>query len=136
MTQTFNILGKDIQLAPSTDGYYDRVLQNGDWVMLNGIECLQNDIDLCLNVRYGEMVNNPTYGNWGNPAWNDIKLNNNGLMRTAIQEAFSNAILGISRVKSLDYINIVFDPTPPGGVDVTYSVTGMDDQSVTGTVSL
>lgn len=133
---TLVVLGTDIQLAPSTDGYYDRVLQNGNWVMLNGIECLQNDIDLCINTRYGEMIGNPTYQNWGNNAWSAIKMNNNSVMRTMIQESFQTALNGISRVRSVDYLNIRYDSGSLPGVDVTYSVTSIDDSTVIGTVSL
>ena len=133
---TLTVLGTDIQLAPSTDGYYDRVLQNGNWVILNGIECLQNDIDLCINIRYGEMIGNPTYQNWGNNAWSAIKMNNNSVMRTMIQESFQTALQGISRVRSVDYLNITYDSGSLPGVDVTYSVTSIDDSTVIGTVSL
>jgi len=120
---------KDMQILPNSNGYYDRVLENNDFRIISGRDCLQQACDLKLNTRWGE-IQNPTYQEWGNHAWEAIKENNTDLARIMIEESFRSALEEIDIVGSVDYLEVEFDPTPPGGVRVTYSVTGTDGTKI------
>lgn len=123
---------QDIQISPSSDGYYDRVLENNDFRIITGIDCLKQKCDLKLNTRWGEMKNNPTYRGWGNHAWEAIKENNTEMARVMIEESFRSALEELDGVASVDYLAVEIDQTPPGGVQVIYAVTGTDGSKTEG----
>ncbi len=124
--------GKDVQILPSSNGYYDRVLENNDFKIISGTEYLQQACDLKLNTRWGEMRNNPTYQSWGNHAWEAIKENNTDMARVMIEESFRSALEELDGVASIDYLAVEFDQTPPGGVRVIYAVRGTDSTKANG----
>jgi hypothetical protein len=120
---------QDIQIASIRDGYYDRVLENNDFQLISGRDCLQQVCDLKLNTRWGE-IQNPTYQEWGNHAWEAIKENNTEMARVMIEESFRQALEELDCVGTIDYLEVEIDPTPPGGVRVVYSVTGTDGTKI------
>jgi hypothetical protein len=132
----FTNIQKDIQISPSSNGYFDYNFFNGDFVSIDGLNALTNSLILKLMTLFGEMKNNPLYSQWGNHASENLKSVNTMLTREKIKEDFTLAITETYGVKSLDNITVDYDPTPPGGVNVIFNFTALDDNISTVQVSL
>ena len=128
------MLSKDIKIT-HTSGYYDRILENNNLKTITGINCLKQACDLKLNTRYGE-IQNPTYKEWGNHAWEAMKENNINLARIMVKESFRSALTEINGISTVNYLEVEFDKTPPGGIHVTYIVTGTDGTEISNRIGV
>jgi hypothetical protein len=133
---TYKTLGKDINLKHLGLGRYDREIVNGDFVTVENVEALHNGIRIKLMTIWGEMQTSPLYNQFGNRAWGYLKANNTAVTRTAIKEHFRTALQEMRRILSVDDIQISEDQFDPNKLNVTYMVTTITDQVLSGGVVL
>lgn len=132
--ETFNTLGKDIEIVDVGNGYYDRQVLSGDFVQLTGLDALRNGCKVAILTLINELKDNPTYSSFGNPALLYVKQNNTLLARTAIKEAVKKVLNNIRRIQSVDVLNVDVVGIP-FNITVYYSCTSIDDQTVNGSVT-
>lgn len=142
MTETSNLptyitLGKDVNLKYLGKGRYDREWQSGDFVKVVDVDSLHNAIRVKLMTAYGELFNNPTYNQFGNMAWKCIKSNaTSPLILIEIKEYYMKALSEMRRILSVDSVNVSADDNDFTQMNVTYIVTTLTDETVTGGVVL
>jgi len=129
---TYITLNKDINLIHLGKGRYDRDWSDGDFVPVEGIDSLHNGIRIKIMTIWGELINSPTYKQWGNEAWRYLKANNISINRMAIKEYFKQALNEMRRIESVDDIKVEQDTIDPNTLIVTYVVTSISDQLLQG----
>jgi phage gp46-like protein len=133
---TYIVLDKDINLKYLGNGSYDRELINNDFNLVENIDSLHNGIRIKLMMIWGEMKNNPTYKSCGNRAYGKLKANNIKLTQVAIKDYFNTALNEMSRILSVDDIQVDTEQMDSNRLIVTYMVTTVTDQHIKGGVEL
>lgn len=137
MSLSYEILGKDIKLKYVNYGQYDREWLGQDFVTVSDMDALDAGIKVKLLTVFGELGYNPTYAQFGNRTWFLMKQNLNKLTITQVKSYTQTALSEMYRIATVDLVTA----TPavevdPGGVDVFYSVTTIDDRKLSGGISI
>ncbi len=133
---TYITLHKDVQLEHKGYGIYDRKVQAGDFVRVEGIDSLYTAICLKMMLIFNELKNNPTYKEVGNKAHFLIKGNMNPVNLVALRDYTEQALLEMRRVKEVNSITVEPDKLDEFKVNVSFSVTAINDEMITGGVTL
>jgi hypothetical protein len=132
--ETFGVLDKDIKYEHLGHGFYDRKVESGDFKNVEGLESLSTACLLTIMTAFQEMSKNPTYKNFGCNAWSKIKKNRTRLTLMEIKNDVEKALESISRVKTVNNVEVL--ELQSKELKVNYSVTGINDQILTGGVYL
>lgn len=129
-------LNKAFKLEYKGYGKWDRKLVSGNWVHVDGTDSLFNAVVVKLMMIFDELKDNPTYKEIGNKSWWHLKDNNARLTQVKIKEYTKQALKEMSRIKSVDYIEIEANKLDPYKVTVRFVVTGIGEVEVGGEVTI
>lgn len=135
MTNEFftSCLHEDIDLISDQYGFWDVNMQNKDLVNLTGASSLENGIIIAILTRYNELVNNPTYSNFGSRINELIKANQNNLTLFKLEQYAKQAIQDMNRISSVNEVKITEEA---GKYSVMFNVTSILDETIIGSVEL
>ena len=128
---------KDYQLIHKPNHTWDINYLAGDIVETNGLDSLKNAIIFKIMTGYQELyrTGNPTYKDYGNKAWSQIKANRTENTRYKIEQYILEALKEIRRIRTVDELTVTEDTYNEGYI-VEYTVTALNDEQVTDTILL
>lgn len=132
----YDTLHKDVMFEYKGYGIYDRKVQAGDFVRVEGIDSLYTAICLKIMLIFNELKDNPTFKEQGNKSHYLIKGNLNPVNLVAIRDYTEQALLEMRRVKQINSISVQPDRLDEFRVNVEFSVTAINDEMITGGVTL
>lgn len=129
------VLNKDFRLKKVYDrnnrdiGKFDRDLQGGDWVRVDGIESYHNGVIMSIMTIPGELKHNPLYGpSFGNKSWYLLKDLNNDINRVRKDEYTREVLEKMHRTENVEKIITTHDPR---GLDPDKMVTNFTLKTIT-----
>jgi phage gp46-like protein len=134
--KTYETLHKDVLLEYKGYGIFDRKVQAGDFVRVEGIDSLYTAICFKIMTIFNELKDNPTFGKWGNKAHYLLKENLNPVNLVAIRDYTEQALLEMRRVKEINSIAVNPDKLDEFRVNVEFSVTAINDETISGGVTI
>lgn len=128
---------KDHQLIHKPNHTWDINYLAGDIVETTGLDSLRNAIIFKIMTGYQELyrTGNPTYKDYGNKAWSQIKANRTENTRYKIEQYILEALKEIRRIKTVDELKVIEDKDCDGYI-LYYTVTALNDEQVTDKILL
>ena len=129
-----NTLGKDINLIERENGYWDYEFQYGDIVHTKNKQSLRNGLIIaCLTSwNYLNRQQNPTYTEFGNKAYWELKKKKSTMVEYTIKQYFIEVLNRIRRVHRVIDIQILDTKTDPNAYDIVFTVEAINDEIITG----
>lgn len=127
-------LNMDVKLKTDEYGLFDIKMENGDYVNVTGLNSLLNACIITIMTRYGEMVGNPTYDEFGCHVHQLIKDNQTKMFLFKLENYIYNVLLDMRRVKSVNEVNV--SRIDVNEYSVKFDVTSINDEIVKGSVVL
>ena len=127
-------LNKDIYLEKKPNGSWDIDFIQGDLHKSEYLESLQNGIIIaCLTSwNYLNRYGNPTYANFGNRAYLQLKQNKSEINKYKIKTFFEECLNNMRRVLSVSNVVVTEDTVNPYKYNVWFEVVSISDELVTG----
>jgi hypothetical protein len=132
----YSTLGRDIDIhRRNEDGRWDRTLEKGDFKLLKGKDCVENDITIALLTAYNELGSKglSTYNNFGNHSYELLKENKSSMLVFKLENYFKEVINKIRRVKTV--LNLEILEYNIHSFDVIFSVDTLQDVTISGEVN-
>ena len=127
-------LNEDVRLKSDKYGFFDLDMSNGDYVNVTGVDSLQNACIIAIMTRYGELVGNPTYDEFGCMAHELPKQNQNRLFNFKLESYINDTLSRMRRIRTVNQINVrrigIHD------YQVEFDITSINDEIVKGSVVL
>lgn len=127
-------LNEDVRLKSDEYGFFDLDMDNGDYINVTGLDSLLNSCIIAIMTRQGELVNNPTYNEFGCQAHELPKMNQNRLFLFKLEAYVNDVLSKMRRVKSVNQIKIT--RTDVHDYQVEFDITSINDEIVKGSVVL
>ena len=115
---------------------WDWQLKADNLQITTGTETIYMAIINKLLTGNNELPNNPTYHQYGNPAYNLLKKNKGKLTQLQIEEYTRQQLKDMHRIKKINHIKVYNHPTDPYTYMVDYSVETITDETVHGELIL
>lgn len=128
-------LNKDMKLIQKPNLKYDIDFIKEDLHTVTDIESVHNAIILSVLTGYQELkkTNNPTYSDFGDKAYECLKMNKNKNTKYLLQKYLETCILNIRRIKQINKMTL---KESNEGYKVHYNITTITDEQITGDVTL
>lgn len=133
---TYETLGKDVNLKYLGLGGYDRDWYHYDFVQVEGMDSLNNAIRVAVMTILNELNVLSPYNGFGNGAWGVLKDVMSPLNLIVVEEAFITSLQNMRRIATVNSVKVEVDEINLNTLNVTYNVTSIDDQMVSGGVVL
>lgn len=127
-------LNEDVRLKSDEYGSFDLDMRNGDYVNVTGTASLLNACIIAIMTRYGELIDNPTYSEFGCRVHELIKDNQTKLFLFKLETHIRNVLNSMRRIARINNINI--KKTDVNEYTVEFDVTSINDEIVKGSVVL
>ena len=130
----YKTLNEDVQLKPDGFNRFDIQFEDGDYVNVNGNDSLYNAIVIAIMTRYGELSSNQLYNEFGCRVHELIKANQSPMVKYKVELFISEVLLLMRRIKEVNMLNVT--ESENGKYNVEFNVTGINDETVNGSVEL
>ena len=129
-----NTLNKDIGLIERDCGYWDYDFQYGDIVHTKNKESLRTGLIIaCLTSwNYLNRQENPTYAEFGNKAYWELKKKKSNMVEYTIKQYFLEVLNRIRRVNRVIDLQVLDTKNDPNAYDVVFIVEAINDEIVQG----
>ena len=129
-----NTLNKDINLIERDCGYWDYDFQYGDIVHTKNKESLRTGLIIaCLTSwNYLNRQENPTYSEFGNKAYLELKKKKSSMVEYTIKQYFLEVLNRIRRVNRVIDLQVLNTKNDPNAYDVAFIVEAINDEIVNG----
>ncbi len=116
------------------NGYWDFEFQYGDYVESEGKQSLRNALIIaCLTSwNYMNRQGNPTYSEFGNKAYRELKKKKSAMVEYTIKQYFLEVLNRMRRVHRVVDLQVVNHPTDPNAYNVLFTVEATNDEIVKG----
>ena len=127
-------LNNDINLIERENGYWDYQFDKGDLVISKDKQSLRNGLIIaCLTSwNYLNRQGNPTYSEFGNKAYRELKKKKSNMVEYTIKQYFIEVLNNIRRVHRIVDIQVINHPTDPNAYNVFFTVEATNDEIVKG----
>ena len=127
-------LNKDINLIERENGYWDYEFQYGDLVTSEDKQSLRNGLIIaCLTSwNYLNRQGNPTYNEFGNKAYRELKKKKGTMVEYTIKQYFLEVLNRIRRVHRVVDLKVEHHSTDPNAYNVVFTVEAINDEIVRG----
>ena len=129
----YKTLNEDVELISNQYGRYDLNMRDKDYVNVTGLNSLQNACVIAILTRYNELKT-PLYEGFGCRVHELIKGNKTRLQDFKIETYLTETLDHMRRVKNVNWINVTEKTN--NSYEVSFSITSLNDELVTGKVSL
>lgn len=127
-------LNEDVKLKCDEYGDWDLDMDNGDYINTTGLKTLQNACIIAIMTRFGELIGNPTYEEFGCRVHELIKDNKTKLTFYKLETYITDVLQQMRRISLVNYVNITENEV--NSYTVNFSVTSINDEIVEGSVTL
>ena len=127
-------LNEDVKLKSDEYGFFDLDMDNGDYINVTGLDSLLNACIIAIMTRAGELVDNPTYNEFGCQAHELPKQNQNRLFLFKLEAYINDTLTKMRRVRSVDRISVT--RTDIHDYQVEFDITSINDEIIKGSVVL
>ncbi len=127
-------LNEDVKLKSDEYGKYDLDMDNGDYINVTGNNSLQNACIIAILTRFQELFDVPHYTEFGCRIHELIKDNQTKMLLFKMETSVNEVLNNMRRVRTVNYVKI-----EKSGVHthtVSFSITSINDETITGSVSL
>ena len=125
---TYKFLDKDLEFEYKDYGKWDRKIEGGDFVRVEGADSLITSVRFTLLTAYKELNTSPLFNNTGNKAVGLLKTLNNNIALVNMKAYFIEALDKNAKIKTVN--NVTVTKTGANSVDVYINVTGMNDEDL------
>lgn len=135
---TSRTLNKDINLIERENGYWDYEFQYGDIVISEDKQSLRNGLIIaCLTSwNYLNRQGNPTYAEFGNKAYRELKKKKSTIVEYTIKQYFIEVLNRIRRVHRVVDLQVLNNNKDPNAYDVVFIVEATNDEIVKGSFNI
>lgn len=132
----FKNLNEDVKIRPvsSTSQHWDIQIENGDYVNVAGKESLENAICIAIMTRFMELDFIPLYDEFGCRAHELIKANKSEMVKYKVELFVTEVLEKMRRIKTVNQVTVT-DSTE-SSYNISFNVTSIEDEIVTGSVTL
>lgn len=125
-------LNHDINLIERENGYWDYEFQYGDIVQSKNNQSLRNGLIIaCLTSwNYLNRQGNPTYSEFGNKAYWELKKKKSTMVEYTIKQYFIEVLNRIRRVNRIIDIRVLDHSTDPNAYNVAFTVEAINNEII------
>ena len=127
-------LNQDVELKSNEYGRWDLNMENGDYVNTTGLPTLKNACIIAILTRYGELMENPTYHEFGCHVHRIIKDNKTKMNLFKIENYITQTLNNIRRVKTVNELKIIENEHDT--YNVYFTITSHNDETIKGNVNI
>lgn len=129
-------LNEDVQLQPvsPTAHHWDIQMENGDYVNVTGIESLRNAICIAIMTRLNELDFIPLYDGFGCRVHELVKANKSEMVRYKVEIFIVEVLENMRRIQEVNSVEVTDSDSQ--SYDITFNVTSVSDEIVTGSVTI
>ena len=122
----YNTLNKDINLVEKDCGYWDYEMELGDLKIVENKESLRNGLIIaCLTSwNYLNRKGNPTYKEFGNKSYRELKKKKSSMVEYTIKQYFLEVLNRMRRSHRVVDLQVINHKTDPNAYDVVFIVVG------------
>ena len=127
-------LNEDVKLTSDAYGDWDLDMDNGDYINTTGLVTLNNACIIAIMTRFGELIGNPTYGEFGCHVHELIKDNKTKLTLYKLETDIKEVLDKMRRISQVNFVKI--SEYDAHSYLVKFGVTSINDEMVEGSVTL
>lgn len=103
-------LNRDIDLNNSGYGFWDVSLNDDGFVFIDDVESLQNGIIITILTKYHELMQIPTYKDFGCRVHEMIKTKQTKLNEFKIKTYIQESVEAMNRIQSVEDVQLTYTP--------------------------
>ena len=126
-------LNEDVKLTSNQYGQCDISFKNGDYENITGIESLENACKIALLTRFDE-IKTDTYAEFGCHVHQLIKENQTPFTKYKLELYATEVLEKMRRIDSVDSVTIT--DNNDAHYNVSFTVTGINDEKISGSVTI
>ena len=127
-------LNEDVKLTSDKYGDWDLDMDNGDYINTTGLVTLNNACIIAIMTRFGELIGNPTYEEFGCHVHELIKDNKTKLTLYKLETDIKEVLDDMRRISQVNYVNI--SENDAHSYLVEFGVTSINDEMLEGSVTV